>query len=132
MKFLLAPFLAALFDACFQQGVVPDHWGVALLSLIHKGGDSTDWSKYRPIAVIQGVCKLYATVLNNRLNDWAEVNDIRRPSQAGFRPKFSTHFNTFILQHLINKSKQTRSALHYCCFVDLKKAYDSTPRHKLW
>jgi hypothetical protein len=131
IKFLLAPVLASIFDACFQQGVVPQEWGQALLTLIHKGGDDTDWARYRPIAVIQGICKLYATVLSDRLSDWAEANDVRRPSQAGFRPKFGTAFNAFVLQHLLNKSKRNRKPMH-CCFVDLKKAYDSTPRQKLW
>jgi hypothetical protein len=51
-RFLLAPVLAAVFNACFQHGVVPQDWGKALLTLIHKGGDDTDWGRYRPIAVV--------------------------------------------------------------------------------
>ena len=44
---------------------------------------------------------------------------------------YSTCFNTFTLNHFINKSKANKKPL-YCCFVDLEKAYDSTPRDKLW
>lgn len=132
-SYLMAPYLAQLFDWCFQQGTAPDDWGLALLSMIHKGGDSADWGNYRPIAVVQVISKMYAMVLSNRLHGWAESqgDTIRKPSQAGFRPVYNTTFNTFTLNHFIHKSKANRKPL-YCCFVDLEKAYDSTPRDKLW
>ena len=132
LKYLLAPYLAQLFDWCFQTGATPDDWGLALLSMIHKGGDTADWGNYRPIAVVQVISKMYAMLLSNRLQGWAESQgDARKPSQAGFRPVYSTSFNTFTLNHFINKSKANKRSL-YCCFVDLEKAYDSTPRDKLW
>jgi hypothetical protein len=131
--YLMAPYLAQLFDWCFQHSTAPDDWGLALLSMIHKGGDTADWGNYRPIAVVQVISKMYAMVLSNRLNGWAESqgDTIRKPSQAGFRPVYNTTFNTFTLNHFINKSKANKRPL-YCCFVDLEKAYDSTPRDKLW
>ena len=131
--YLLAPHLAQLFDWCFQHGTTPEEWGLALLSMIHKGGDTADWGNYRPIAVVQVICKMYAMLLSNRLQGWAESqgDTIRKPSQAGFRPVYSTSFNTFTLNHFISKSKANKKPL-YCCFVDLEKAYDSTPRNKLW
>jgi Reverse transcriptase (RNA-dependent DNA polymerase) len=132
-SYLLAPYLAQLFDWCFQQGTAPDDWGLALLTMIHKGGNTTDWGNYRPIAVVQVISKMYAMVLSNRLHGWAEAqgDTVRKPSQAGFRPVYNTTFNTFTLNHFINKSKANKRAL-YTCFVDLEKAYDSTPRDKLW
>ena len=132
-SYLLAPYLAQLFDWCFQHGTAPDDWGVALLTMIHKGGATTDWGNYRPIAVVQVISKIYAMVLSNRLHAWAEAQGdaVRKPSQAGFRPVYNTTFNTFTLNHFISKSKANRRPL-YTCFVDLEKAYDSTPRDQLW
>ena len=43
-SYLLAPYLAQLFDSCFHQGTAPDDWGVALLTMIHKGGVSSSSS----------------------------------------------------------------------------------------
>jgi hypothetical protein len=40
-SYLLAPYLAQLFDWCFQHGTAPDDWGLALLTMIHKGGNTT-------------------------------------------------------------------------------------------
>lgn len=132
-KYLLAPYLAQLFDWCFQHGTAPDDWGLALLTMIHKGGTTTDWGNYRPIAVVQVISKMYAMLLSNRLHGWAESQGdvVRKPSQAGFRPVYNTTFNTFTLNHFINKAKANKRPL-YSCFVDLEKAYDSTPRDKLW
>lgn len=70
-QYLLAPFLAKLFDHCFQHGTSPDDWGQAVMTLIHEGGEATDWGNYRPIAVVQVICKLYAGVLSKRLHGWA-------------------------------------------------------------
>jgi hypothetical protein len=60
-RYRLTPHLAQLFDWCFQQGTAPDDWGLALLTMIHKGGATTDWGNHRPIAVscvgcLQDVC----------------------------------------------------------------------------
>jgi hypothetical protein len=86
---------------------------------------------YRPIAVIQVLSKVFALVLNNRLTVWAEQNDKRKPSQAGFRPVYGTELNSFVLHHLIVKYKFQHKSLH-CCYVDLRKAYDSTIRQHVW
>ena len=99
--------------------------------MIFKGGHACDWGNYRPIAVTQVLCKIYGLVLNNRLNDWAEDQVVRRPSQAGFRPGFGTDMNSFILHHLILKYRHRKRPL-FVCFVDLRKAYDTTVRQTVW
>jgi hypothetical protein len=128
---ILVPFLKHLFQWMFDNASVPDKWGEALLTLVFKGGDKGDWGNYRPIAVMQVLAKIYGLVLNKRLNVWAENNGKRSPAQAGFRPGFSTQMNSFILQHLVNAYRWRRKPL-YCCFVDLKKAYDTTIRQEVW
>jgi hypothetical protein len=37
-SYLLAPYLAQ-FNWCFQHGTAPDDWGLALLAMIHNGGN---------------------------------------------------------------------------------------------
>jgi exonuclease III len=128
---ILVPFLQQLFQWMFDNASLPDRWGEALLTLVFKGGDKLDWGNYRPIAVMQILAKIYGLVLNNRLNDWAERNGKRSPAQAGFRPGFSTQMNSFILQHLVNAYRWRRKPL-FCCYVDLKKAYDTTIRQEVW
>jgi hypothetical protein len=94
-----------LFQHMFNVGRVPEKWGNTLLTLAFKGGNRLNWCDYRPIAVVQVIAKVYGLVLNNRLNAWAESSDVRRPSQAGFRPAYNTHMNTFVLLNIIEKYK---------------------------
>jgi hypothetical protein len=127
----VAECLAAAFNMMFKVGQVPEEWGEALLTLLHKSGDMDDWSNYRPIAVMQLMSKLYAQVLNARLSTWAESENLRAPSQAGFRRGYSTTMQMFILRHLVDLHRKKRRPL-FTCFVDFRKAFDSVPRQILW
>jgi Reverse transcriptase (RNA-dependent DNA polymerase)/Endonuclease/Exonuclease/phosphatase family len=126
-----AEHLACIFNHMFRTACVPSDWGTALLTLVYKSGGRTDWGNYRPLAVMQAIAKVFASVLNMRLMAWAEANGIRAKSQAGFRPKYSTSMQAFVLSHLIEQHRHQKTPL-YVCFVDFKKAYDSVPRDKLW
>jgi Reverse transcriptase (RNA-dependent DNA polymerase) len=126
-----AEHLAYIFNCMFSVAWVPADWGTALLTLVYKSGGRADWGNYRPVAVMQGISKVFASVLNERLMSWGESNGIRAPSQAGFRPKHSTCMQAFVLRHLVEQHRHMNKHL-YACFVDFRKAYDSVPRDKLW
>jgi hypothetical protein len=99
--------------------------------MIHKKGDASLWSNYRPIAVVHLLSKLLAVLLERRLADWTEEEGLRRPAQMGFRRGQSTLSNGFVVQHFIDKCKHKRKKL-FICAIDLAKAYDSVPRPKIW
>ena len=98
---------------------------------VFKKGDKFDPSNYRPIAVGEPLCRLYAAILNSRIVNWAESNGLRAPCQAGFRPRLSTEHQLFALRHFIDRSKSQKQPL-FAAFVDLKKAYDSVQHPLLW
>ncbi len=129
---ILAEYFTAVFNAMFDQGSTPPGWGQALLTLIFKGGgDASDWSRYRPLAVTQVIAKVFASVLHARLSAWAESNNKHTPMQVGFRPAHSTTFNNFVMLHMAQKCKSQNLPL-YCCFLDLRKAFDSVVRSHVW
>jgi exonuclease III len=124
--------LCSVFNWMFERGVLPEAWGCALMSLVYKAGDHSDWGNYRPIAVASVLAKVFAMVLNARLNQWAEAGNHRACTQAGFRPKYNTTMQAFVLSHMIEHFRAQKDMALYVCFVDFKKAFDSVPRHKLW
>ena len=81
--------------------------------------------------MISCVGKLFTSILNIRLNKWAESNNILCGFQFGFRQQRCTTDCMFILhgiiEHLFSLSKSL-----YCAFIDLEKAFDCTNRRALW
>ena len=75
--------------------------------------------------------RLYAGILNARLPDFTEQTDARASAQAGFKPHLSTIHPLLTLQYFIDRQLHANQAL-YCCFLDLKSAYDYLQRPLLW
>ena len=90
---------------------------------IFKKGDATDTANYRPIAGGEPLSRLYASILAQRLVQYTEQQDLRSPTQAGYRLDHSTIHQTFVLRHVIDKHRRLKSP-PYLCFVDLKSAYE--------
>lgn len=133
----LNPFLPALttvYNHLLSQSTIPHSWADTLVCLVFKKGDPTVWKNYRPIAIVQLLGKIYATLLQQRLSDWTESLGLRAPAQTGFRPGHATSHHAFVLQQLIT-AQRSRAQGHrrlYVCFVDFEQAYDSVPRERLW
>ena len=127
---LIVP-LTALFNAFFAEGFIPASLNHALITSVYKKGSRTDTRNYRPIAVIEPLIKLYSSILNARMIQFTEDNNLRAPSQAGFRPNLSTLHPLMSLQHFLDKHLHKKRHL-FCCFLDLKAAYDSIQRPLLW
>lgn len=98
---------------------------------MHKKGDKSDVNNYRGITRVSCFGKLFTTVLNKRINDWCENNNILSDSEFGFRKGRSTVDATFILHGIVEKILGENKRI-YAGFVDLRKAFDSTNRNALW
>ena len=77
------------------------------------------------------LAKLFASVLTRRLADWAERNNLRAPTQAGFRANRGASDQLSVLNYIVKRCLSRRERL-YCCFVDSEKAFDTVDRVMLW
>lgn len=75
--------------------------------------------------------KLFATILNARLEAEAATKQLQAYTQAGFRKDARLEDNVLLLITAIEHATQHRSPL-YLLFVDLQKAYDTIDRGLLW
>ena len=96
---------------------------------IHKEGDKRNPGNYRGISLLSIVGKIYAAVLQERLSKWCEKNGIIVEEQGGFRPGRGCADQIYVLMSII---KNRRGKKTYCCFIDLRKAYDRVWRTGLW
>ena len=128
----MLPIYCKLFNVIFESGLIPESWSVGTIKPIFKNkGDPKLPENYRPITIISCFGKLFTSVINRRLNKYAEEVELIEACQAGFRKNHSTTDNIFIIKSLIDIAKSRKDNLH-CCFIDFKQAFDTVWRDQLW
>src|SRR5258705_1148020 len=110
---------------------IPESWTRTRICPIHKDGPVEQPGNYSPIAVINILTKVLTAMLTNRLQLWAETDQIIPEEQNAFRRKRSTIEHIFVLRTLVDISIAKKVKL-YAAFVDLRKAYDSVDHNLLW
>ena len=98
---------------------------------LYKKEDVNLPGNYRGISLLPSAYKVYTYILSVRLVKEVEELGLLPDGQAGFRKKRSTIDNIYILNYLIKKTKHEKQKL-YAVFVDLKAAFDTVNREKLW
>ncbi len=122
--------LQIVFNKLLQQGYSAG-LSTVVIHALHKGGDALQFENYRGITVGPVLAKVFAMILEARLNNWAKERGLRARGHAGFRKDLRTTNNLYILRTFIEQSTHKRKKV-YCCFVDFRKAFDIVPRDLLW
>ena len=128
---ILNPYLLRLFNYVFDCGIFPSSWSDGLLVPLHKKGDISTPGNYRGITLLSVLGKLFTRIINNRLDQWAEMYDIYIEAQYGFRKGRSTTDCIFVLHNVINSYIENGNKL-YTFFIDYSKAFDYIVRENLW
>ena len=123
--------MTLLFNKIKNSGVFPRGWNCGRISLIHKKGLRALLGNYRPITVLISMSGFYSKVLNDRLIEVVETNNLLGEIQNGFRKTRCGADNIFLLNTVLWKAKALRKKVHLG-FVDVSKAYDSVNRKILW
>ncbi len=123
ISFIITP-IHYIFKLSFENGHVPCQLKTAKVVPIFKSGDSQNSDNYRPISLLNTFSKILEKIVNNRLYNFFETNNLFSPWQFGFRPKHSTtHPMMHFVRHVseaLNKNK-----FSIAIFCDLRKAFDS-------
>ena len=75
--------------------------------------------------------KVFTSVLNSRLTNFLDSDEIILENQAGFRKGYATTDHIFVLSSLIEIIKSRKQKL-FCAFNDFSQAFDSIWRVGLW
>ncbi len=113
----------------WETGKAPADWKKSLLVPLLKKGDPTDLGNYRGISLLSLPGKVYALILRQRLQNWAE--GILLEAQCGFKRGRGCTDAVFSLKSLLERSHRKAIPVHLC-FIDLSKAYDSVDRDLAW
>jgi hypothetical protein len=115
---MLLPYLTPLFNRMFS-GDYPSRVSTGISHPILKSGDANDPNNYRGIMVCNSISNFYATLLDDRIQTWAESNYTLAQGQSGVRCGRGTMDNVFILKMMLDQRHQnahrTRSISHRNC-----------------
>ena len=110
---------------------VPQQWKDAIIMVLHKNKDRTEYGNYRGISLIVHAGKTLLKIIARRLSEYCEPAGILPEEQSGFRPNRSTTNMMFVIRRLQELVRKKRIPL-YVCFIDLTRAYDSVDGTLLW
>ena len=102
------------------------------MKLIYKNkGSKADPGNYRGITFVSCLSKVFTGVINKRLSEYLENNNLLNENQIGFRKNYATLDHIFNL-HTIIQLCFAKGKKQYCTFVDYAKAFDTVWRKALW
>ena len=99
-------------------------WSKGYIVPLFRKGDVQNPENYRGISIASCIGKLFALLLNNRLQTFLLANNIISNCQSGFMKNKRTSDHIFVLKCIIEEAKAKRQPI-YGCFVDFKKAFDT-------
>ena len=121
-----------LFNIIFDKGFVPHIWLIDTIKPIYKNnGDIYEPKNYMPITIVSCLGKLFTSILNTRLNNFAEEYRLIKENQFGFRQNYSTIDYIFTLISFFQIIKLKKRKLLYA-FIYFEKAFDKVWREGLF
>ena len=80
----IADALKFIFEFSLESGDLPDDWKCSIVSVIHKKGDKSNVSNYRPISLTCIICKIFESVIRDHIMEYFFVNKFFSSRQFGF------------------------------------------------
>ncbi|KAF5375862.1 hypothetical protein D9615_008181 [Tricholomella constricta] len=117
---------------CLDTRRTPGPWlYTVLVAVLKKHRSPRNPNDYRLVGLESCLLKLLTLLVDKRLREWAEHEDVLPDTQNGFRPHHRTNNNSFILRCAIERAHAQRKPL-YVAFIDLENAFPSTDLPLLW
>ncbi|XP_023319410.1 uncharacterized protein LOC111694680 [Trichogramma pretiosum] len=123
--------LKGILDRIWKGEEIPEDWKTAVIVPLYKKGEVNNTSNYRGISLLPTAYKIYTEIIRGRLVKELDEKKVLPEGQAGFRKGRSTMDNLFVMKYLVQKAKKDKEKI-YATFIDLKKAFDTVNRKKLW
>jgi len=109
---------------------LPVDWKVATIIPIFKKGNKSSPCNYHPVSLTSVVCKVFESIIRERMLDHLFDNKLMSLCQHGFLPRKSC---TTQLLHALNDWTESldRGNSVDVLYLDFKKAFNSVPHARL-
>ena len=119
-RHVISSALAQLMNKSILCGMYPRQLKHAKVVPVHKTGDETDPSNYRPISLLSVFNRIFERLLYKRLKSFIDKNDMLFKSQYGFRNNYCTQHATL---DILNKIQSNVDKKLYSCGVTLVHSF---------
>ena len=123
--------ITKFFNAILERGEVPDDWALSVYCPIFKKGDRKDVNNYRGISLANCLCKLFTSLITERMQKDLESRRVLGIEQAGFRENMGCTDHAFVLYTIVSFYLAQRKRL-FVTFIDYEKAFDRVDHTLLW
>ena len=124
--------LHRFFRLCFSSGLSPTEWDSSHIKPIPKKDKDARYPlQNRCITLMCSIAKLYSSILNRRLQNYLEKNNILAEEQNGFRASRSCIDHIFVLVSIL-RNRKSLGLNTFLSFIDFQKAFDSVDRNLLF
>ena len=117
-----------LFQKCFDCGSLPKVWKKASITPIHKKGEKSRASNYRPISLTCILSKIYEKLVRNHTLDFMAL--LITDEQHGFLPGKSCVSNLLECMDKIYEILAKGECVDVL-YLDFQKAFDSVPHQRV-
>ena len=108
----------------WASAYTPPAWKESYTILLYKNkGEITDLTKYRPIALLNTLYKLWTKLQKRVLSDYAEEHSLLSSQQAGFRKERNTTQQLQLITSALEDARLTGQNL-YALIVDFSSAFN--------
>ena len=121
---IISPLLSDIFNHSIEEGIFPDKLKLGRVIPLHKEGDMSDVSNYRPITTLSIFSKVLEKLVHKRMTSFISQNNLIKPNQFGFQKNKNT--SDAILEFLENVYESFNENKYYLAiFLDFSKAFDT-------
>lgn len=123
--------LLNIYNRIWNEGYWPQKWKTGIIIPISKP-DKNQFKPegYRPITLLNTMCKLLEKIINYRLTWFLEKINFFSTKQNGFRKNRSTMDSLYEINEEITKTFENKQFMGVIN-LDIAKAYDTTWRHNI-
>ena len=115
--------LQKIFNLSLSSGECPSDWRSANVTPIHKKGDRTNPSNYRPVSLTSQVCKVLESMVRKHILEHLTTNNILSDRQHGFRERRSCLTNLLEVMECWSEILDEDDGVDVA-YLDFRKAFD--------
>ena len=122
--------LNKIFRKSLECGTVPKDWKQANVCAIFKKGKKSSPENYRPVSLTSHVCKIFESILKDRIVEHIDKYNLLSTSQHGFVKNKSCLTNLLEFLTFVSTCVDDHKEVDVI-YLDFQKAFDKVPHKRL-